>query len=62
MQVQSLVQEDPLEQEMETNSSIFTWETPWIEVLGGLQSMGKQKNWTKLSDETTSPELNEPIP
>ena len=47
---------------METNSSIFTWETPWIEVLGGLQSMGKQKNWTKLSDETTSPELNEPIP
>ena len=30
MQVQSLGQEDPLETEMATRSSILAWEIPWI--------------------------------
>ena len=41
--VQSLGQEDPLEKEMETHSSILAWEIPWTEEPGGLQSMGKQR-------------------
>ena len=40
MQIQSLGQEDPLEEEMATHSSMLTWETPWIEEPDGLQSMG----------------------
>ena len=35
--------EDPLEKEMETFSSIITWEIPWTEEPGGLQSMGSQE-------------------
>ena len=38
--VQSLGQEDPLEEEMATHSSVLTWEIAWIEEPGGLQSMG----------------------
>ena len=33
-------QEDPLEKEMATYSSILAWEIPWTEKPGGLQSMG----------------------
>ena len=43
MQVESLGQEDPLEQEMANHSSILTWKIPWTEDSGGLQSMGSQK-------------------
>ena len=45
-QVQSLVQEDPLEKEMATYSSILSWEIPWTEEPGGLLSIGLQKKWT----------------
>ena len=38
--VPSLGQEDPLEKEMATLSSILAWEIPWTEKPGGLQSMG----------------------
>ena len=38
--VQSLDQEDPLEEEMATHSSILTWAIPWTEEPGGLQSTG----------------------
>ena len=38
--VQSLGQEDPLEKEMATHSSVLSWEIPWTEEPGGLQSMG----------------------
>ena len=31
MHVQSLGQEDPLEYEMATHSSILAWEVPWME-------------------------------
>ena len=40
--VPSLGQEDPLEKEMATHSSILAWRIPWTEELGGLQSMGSQ--------------------
>ena len=35
-------QEDPLEEEMSTQSGILAWEIPWTEKPGGLQSMGLQ--------------------
>ena len=38
--VQSLVWEDPLEEEMATHSSILAWRIPRTEVPGRLQSMG----------------------
>ena len=38
--VQSLGQEDPLEEEIETHCSILAWEIPWTEETAGLQSMG----------------------
>ena len=41
--VQSLVQEDPLEEEMATRSSILAWRIPWPEEPGGIQSMGSQR-------------------
>ena len=40
MRVQCLGQEDPLEKEMATCSSILTWRIPRTEEPGGLQSMG----------------------
>ena len=38
--VQSLGQEDPLEKEMATHSSILAWKIPWMEGSGRPQSMG----------------------
>jgi len=38
--VQSLGQEDPLEKEMETQSSILAWRMPWTEEPMGLQRVG----------------------
>ena len=43
MQVGSLGQEDPLEKEVATYSSILAWEIPWAEEPGRLQSMGLQE-------------------
>ena len=40
MQVQSLGQEDPPEEEMGAHSSVLAWRTPWTEEPGGLQSRG----------------------
>ena len=40
--VQSLGQEDLLEKEMATHSSILAWKIPWTEEPGRLQSMGLQ--------------------
>ena len=42
-QVQFLGQEDSLEKEMTTHSSILAWEISWREEPGGLQSKGSQK-------------------
>ena len=49
-QIQSLSQEDPLEKEMATYSSILAWEIQLTEEPGGLQSMGSQENQIGLSD------------
>ena len=43
MWVRSLGQEDPLEKEMATHSSILAWRLPRAERPGGLQSMGSQR-------------------
>ena len=42
-QFQFLGQEDPLEKEMATHSSILAWEIPSTKEPGGLQSMGPQR-------------------
>ena len=42
-QVQSLGQEDPLEKERATHSSILVWKIPWTEEPGRLQSTGLQR-------------------
>ena len=41
--VVSLGQEDPLQKEMATHSSILGWRIPWTEEPGRLQSMGLQR-------------------
>ena len=51
--VQSLGQEDLLEKEMATHSSILAWKIPWMEEPGRLQSMGSQSQ-TRLSDFTVT--------
>ena len=43
MQFQSLGQEDPLEEEMVTQSSILAQKIQWTEEPGGLHSMGSQR-------------------
>jgi hypothetical protein len=40
--VLSLGWEDLLEKEMGTQSSIFAWESLWMEEPGGIQSLGSQ--------------------
>ena len=42
-QVRFLGQEEPLEKEMATHSSILAWELPWTEEPVGLQSMKLQR-------------------
>ena len=53
IQVLSLDQEDPLEKEMATHSSIVAWRIPWTEEAGGLQSMGVTKSQPQLSNTHT---------
>ena len=43
MWIQSLGQEDSMEEKMATHSSILAWEIPWAEESGGLQSMRSQR-------------------
>ena len=43
MRVQSLNQEDPLEEELATHPSILAWRIPWTEEPDGLQSVGSQR-------------------
>ena len=50
-QVWSLGQEDLLEKEIATHSSILTCKAPWTEEPGGLQSRASQRvsyNWTRM--------------
>ena len=48
--VRSLGQEDPLDKEMATHSSILAWRIPWTEESGGLQSIGSQRVGHERSD------------
>ena len=49
--VQTLGQEDPLEKEMATHSSILPWEITGTEEPGGLQSMGSPRVKPDLATE-----------
>ena len=54
MQFWSLGQEDPLEKEIATHSSILAWKIPWTEEPGGLTPMGLQRvwhNWAHMNTE-----------
>ena len=56
MRVQSLGQEDPLENGMATHSSILAWRIPWTEEPGGLWSKGSQRvRHDRVTDTTTTP-------
>ena len=53
-QVQWLGQEDPLEKEMASHSSIRAWKIPWTEETGGLQSrVTKNKSWLREQAHST---------
>ena len=41
--VKSLGQEDPLEKEMATHSSLLAWRIPWTGEPGGFTSMGSHR-------------------
>ena len=48
--------EDPLEEDMETHSSILAWKIPRTEKLDGLQSVGSQRvghDWRDLAQDNT---------
>ena len=49
-QIQSLGQEDPLEEGMATHSSILVWRIPWAEEPGELLSMGSKRVGHDWSD------------
>ena len=48
IQVQSLDQEDPMEKEMATHSSVIAGRIPWTEKPGGLHS-----SWGRRESDTT---------
>jgi len=50
--VQTLGEEDPLEEEMSTHSSILAWKIPWIEEPAGPQTMGSQRIWRDWATES----------
>ena len=60
MRVQSLGWEYPLEEEMATQSSIFTWKIQWTEESGKLQSIGLQSltGWSMRVPRTKSMDMN----
>ena len=45
-QVRTLDQEDPLEKEMATRSSVLAWKIPWTEEPGSQQSTGRKESDT----------------
>ena len=49
MWIQSLGQEDPLEEEMATHSSILVWKIPWSEEPQRTTVYGVAKSRTKVS-------------
>ena len=57
----SLDQEESLEKEMATHSSILAWEIPWTEESGGLQSVGLKKTHTGLNMHRHRPHNDPPL-
>ena len=57
-QVQSLGWEDPLEKEMAIWFSILTWEIPWTEEPGRLQSLVSQRVEYDFAAEHTHVHIN----
>ena len=53
--MQFLEQEDPLEKEMSTHSSILAWRISWTEEPGGATVHGAQ-SWTRLKRLGTHPQ------
>ena len=53
MQVRSLGHEDPLEEEMTTQSSILAWKILRTKAPGRPQSMGSQKSQTRMKQLST---------
>ena len=53
-QVRFLGWEDPLKEEMATNSSILAWRIPWREEPGSLQSMGSTRVGYDLATQPTN--------
>ena len=58
--VQSLGQEDPLEKEMATHSSIPAWRIPWTKEPGGLQSVRSQRVGHDLAAKQQDATQNDP--
>ena len=58
MWVRSLGWEDPLEEEMETHSSILAWKIPWTEEPGELQSVESQRIGRSLATDHNASEAN----
>ena len=59
MLVQSLGQEDPLEEGMATHSSILAWRIPWTEETGGLWFIASQRvrhDWSDLAHRHAHPQ------
>ena len=62
--VWSLGQEDPLEKEMVTHSSILAWRIPWTEKPGRLQSKGSQRvghDWATSLTHSLTHSLNHSV-
>ena len=57
MGVPFLGQEDPLEEEMATHSSILAWRIPWTEEPGKLQSLALQRVRHCLATKQQQPHL-----
>ena len=51
--VQSMGQEDPLEEGMATHSSILAWKIPWTEEPGGLWAIVLQSDMTEVTQHGT---------
>ena len=54
MLVQSLGQEDPVEEGMVTHSSILAWRIPWTEEPGGLQQGPKEWDMTEDTEHAST--------
>ena len=57
MRVQSLGQEDPLEEETATHSSSLAWRLPWVKEPGGLVEPGGLHTVHRVAESDTTEQL-----